>query len=282
MSVVTGTGVEVVNKATPWPCTSPVNSDGLPDTDLRHSPQLFVEGLSKSYPKRGVVLQSIDLQLHSGEAVALIGSNGSGKSTLLRCCLRLDEPDSGKIELVGTNFSSLKGSHLRRYRGRIGMVWQRHNLVPRLSALSNVVHGAQNRIGGLRTWIQGFASHSIRDEAYHCLEQVGLAHLAKHRVDKLSGGESQRVAIARALMQRPEIFMADEPVASLDPKVGEAVMELFVERIREKRVTLLFVSHDLNHALRYAQRIIGLRNGRIELDAQVKDLDKVALRKLYG
>jgi phosphonate transport system ATP-binding protein len=162
------------------------------------------------------------------------------------------------------------------------MVWQRHNLVPRLSVLSNVVHGAQNRIGGFRTWLQGFANHSIREEAYHYLEQVGLAHLAQQRVDQLSGGESQRVAIARALMQRPEMFMADEPVASLDPKVGEEVMELFVERIREKRATLLFVSHDLNHALRYGQRIIGLRNGRIELNAPVVDLDHATLRRLYG
>jgi phosphonate transport system ATP-binding protein len=259
-----------------------VNSDLQPNIDLSHSAELIVEGLSKSYENRGVVLQNIDLQLHSGEAVALIGSNGSGKSTLLRCCLRLDEPDSGRIELMGSNFSGLKGQHLRQLRGRIGMVWQHHNLVPRLSALSNVVHGAQNRIGSFRTWLQGLASQSIRNEAYHCLEQVGLAHLANHRVDRLSGGESQRVAIARALMQRPKIFMADEPVASLDPKVGEAVMELFVERIREKRVTLLFVSHDLNHALRYAQRIIGLRDGRIELNAAVNDLNHVALRNLYG
>jgi phosphonate transport system ATP-binding protein len=275
-------GAEVANQVAPWPCASKVNSGERPNVDLNHCAELIVEGLTKSYDNRGMVLQSIDLQLHSGEAVALIGGNGSGKSTLLRCCLRLDEPDSGRIELMGTNFSDLKGHHLRHLRGRIGMVWQRHNLVPRLSALSNVVHGAQNRIGGFRTWIQGFASQSIRQEAYHCLEQVGLAHLANQRVDRLSGGESQRVAIARALMQRPKIFMADEPVASLDPKVGEEVMELFVERIRENKVTLLFVSHDLNHALRYAHRIIGLHDGRIALNAPVKDLDPVALRTLYG
>jgi phosphonate transport system ATP-binding protein len=244
--------------------------------------ELVIEGLSKSYHKRGTILQGVDLQLRSGESVALIGGNGSGKSTLLRCCLRLDEPDSGRIELLGANFSGLKGYRLRQLRGRIGMVWQCHNLVPRLSVLSNVVHGAQNRIGGFGAWLQGFASHSIRHEAYHYLEQVGLAHLAQRRADQLSGGESQRVAIARALMQRPEMFMADEPVASLDPKVGEEVMELFVERIREKRVTLLFVSHDLNHALRYGQRIIGLRNGRIELNAPVEDLDHATLRRLYG
>jgi phosphonate transport system ATP-binding protein len=244
--------------------------------------ELVVEGLSKSYHKRGAILQGVDLQLRSGESVALIGGNGCGKSTLLRCCLRLDEPDSGSIELLGANFSGLKGYRLRQLRGRIGMVWQHHNLVPRLSVLSNVVHGAQNRISGFRTWLQGFASHSIRDEAYHYLEQVGLAHLAQQRVDQLSGGESQRVAIARALMQRPEMFMADEPVASLDPKVGEEVMELFVERIREKRATLLFVSHDLNHALRYGQRIIGLRNGRIELNAPVVENDHATLRRNNG
>jgi phosphonate transport system ATP-binding protein len=279
MSVVPGVGV--ADEVSPWPSES-VKSASRPDTELGRSLELVVEGLTKSYHKRGAVLQGVDLQLRAGESVALIGGNGCGKSTLLRCCLRLDEPDSGRIELLGANFSGLKGHRLRQLRGRIGMVWQRHNLVPRLSVLSNVVHGAQNRIGGLRTWLQGFASHAIREEAYHHLEQVGLAHLAQRRVDQLSGGESQRVAIARALMQRPKMFMADEPVASLDPKVGEAVMELFVERIREKQVSLLFVSHDLDHALRYGQRIVGLRNGRIELNAPVEDLDHAALRRLYG
>jgi phosphonate transport system ATP-binding protein len=273
--------VRVAGEVAPWPAERQVSA-GLAEADLSRPLDLAVTGLSKQYVKRGRVLQDVDLRLHSGESVALIGSNGSGKSTLLRCCLRLDEPDDGNIKLLGTDFSKLKGYRLRQVRGHIGMVWQRHNLVPRLSALSNVVHGAQNRVGNFRAWLQGFASHSIRDEAYSCLEQVGLAHLAQRRVERLSGGESQRVAIARALMQRPKLFMADEPVASLDPKVGEAVMELFVERIREKHITLLFVSHDLNHALRYAQRIVGLHDGKVELNAFVRDLDQKTLRNLYG
>jgi phosphonate transport system ATP-binding protein len=279
MSIVPG--IRVADEVTSWPVESNEATD-RPATEAGSPLELVVEGLHKSYAQHGAVLQGVDLQLRGGESVALIGANGCGKSTLLRCCLRLDEPDSGRIQLLGSNLCGLKGFHLRQLRGRIGMVWQRHNLVPQLSALSNVVHGAQNRIGGFRTWLQGFASQAIREEAYQCLEEVGLAHLALRRVDQLSGGESQRVAIARALMQRPEMFMADEPVASLDPKVGEAVMERFVEHIREKRVTLLFVSHDLNHALRYAQRIVGLRDGRIELNAPVKALDHETLRRLYG
>ncbi len=274
-------GATVAADTVPWPAES-VDSEERSDTEVGRSPELVVTGLSKRFNQCDAVLRGVDLQLRSGESVALIGGNGCGKSTLLRCCLRLDEPDSGQIEVLGTNFSVLKGTRLRQLRGRIGLVWQRHNLVPRLSALSNVVHGAQNRVSGFRTWLHGLASHTIREEAYHCLEQVGLAHLAQRRVDQLSGGESQRVAIARALMQRPSMFMADEPVASLDPKVGEEVMELFIERIREKRVTFLFVSHDLDHALRYAHRIVGLRDGKIEMNAATKDLDRVTLRKLYG
>jgi phosphonate transport system ATP-binding protein len=273
--------VRIAREASPQPNTNDASACHL-DLDASQPLELVLKGLRKCYPKCGTVLDGIDLKLHRGESVALIGGNGCGKSTLLRCCLRLEEPDHGDIELLGTQVNKLKYHRLRQLRGRIGLVWQRHNLVPRLSALSNVVHGAQNRRRSIRTWLQGFASQTIREEAYHCLEQVGLGHLALRRVDQLSGGESQRVAIARALMQRPEMFMADEPVASLDPRVGEEVMELFIERVREKRATLLFVTHDLSHALRYAQRIVGLRDGKIELNAPVDKLDHMRLRELYG
>jgi len=240
-----------------------------------------VKGLGKGF-KGGAILRRVDLHVNGGESVALIGANGCGKSTLLRCCLRLVEPDAGRVELLGADLGGIRGAVLCRLRGRVGVVWQRHNLVPRLSALTNVVHGAQSRGAGARTWLQGLARSEVRDEALHCLEQVDLAHLATRRADQLSGGESQRVAIARALMQRPRLVMADEPVASLDPRVGEEVMELFVGLLREQQVALLFVSHDLDHALRYAGRIVGLRGGYVAQNAPSTALDLATLRSLYA
>lgn len=258
-----------------------------PFTD-RHATQaarpadLAVRGLRKSFAGAEPVLRDANLHVRRGESVALIGANGCGKSTLLRCCLGLLEPDAGFIDLLGSRLTALKGAALRRLRGRIGLVWQRHNLVGQLSALSNVVHGAQNRSGSPRLWLQSLAPTTVRDEAMQCLERVGLGHLAQRRAEHLSGGESQRVAIARALMQRPLLVLADEPVASLDPRIGVEVMEIFIGLLREQGITLLFVSHDLDHALTYANRVVGLKSGRIVLDAPATDLDRTGLRRLYG
>lgn len=228
------------------------------------------------------ILRGVNLSVRRGEAVSLIGANGAGKSTLLRCCLRLIEPDSGRIRLLDQDFSVLPARRLRPLRARIGFVFQKHQLVPRLSALSNVIHGSHGRHAGPRAWFQGLAPRALREEAMHCLEQVGLAHLARQRVDSLSGGQSQRVAIARALMQRPAFVMADEPVASLDPNAGEEVMELFVELMRRQGITLLYSSHHLDHALRYADRVVGLRAGRVELDAPAAGHNARELRAIYA
>jgi phosphonate transport system ATP-binding protein len=227
------------------------------------------------------VLEDVSFRATQGESVALIGGNGSGKSTLLRCCLRLIEPDRGDIRLLGKHITALNGVRLRRLRSQVGLVFQRHNLVPRLSALTNVIHGAMGRTCGMKTWIQGIAPRHLRDEAMICLEKVGLAHLAASKASRLSGGESQRVAIARALMQRPNLMMADEPVASLDPKVGREVMELFVELINKENITLVYVSHDLDHALRYSEKLLGLRRGRLAIDGNTSDFTKRDLNAIY-
>ena len=228
---------------------------------------LSLYGLHKAFDGGVRVLGGIDLTVHDGEAVALIGANGTGKSTLLRCCLRLVEPSAGSVSLLGEDLGACSAAQLRRLRSRVGFVFQRHNLVPRLSALSNVVHGAQARGRGPRLWYQALAPRAVREEAMTCLERVGLSRLAAQRVDRLSGGQSQRVAIARALMQRPAFVIADEPVASLDPAAGEEAMELFVRLMREDGTTLLFTSHNLRHALTYAERIVALKNGVVALDA---------------
>lgn len=241
---------------------------------------LAVAGVAKRFATTQV-LEGVDFTVPAGQAVALIGANGAGKSTLLRCCLRLIEPDAGTIRLLGRDVRALDAAGLRALRAEIGFVFQKHNLVGRLSALTNVLHGAIGRAPFARAWFQSLAPQDLRAEAMQCLERVGLADIAARRADRLSGGQSQRVAIARALMQRPRLMFADEPVASLDPAAGEEVMALFLDLIRRQGLTLLFTSHDLAHAIAFADRVIALRAGRIVLDAPAATLEVAQLRALY-
>ena len=242
---------------------------------------IVVRNLAKTYDGKNHVLSDITFDVRRGQAVSLIGHNGSGKSTLLRCCLRLVEPTEGSVRLFGENITDSRRKRVRACRCRVGFIFQRHNLVPRLSALSNVLHGAQARKSGPRVWYHSLARQSDREEALACLNRVGLAHLANRRADQLSGGESQRVAIARALMQRPKLLMADEPAASLDPSAGDEVMKLFLDLCREENLTLVFVSHNLEHALKYGDRILGLRAGTLELNTAAETEDISSLRGLY-
>ena len=186
------------------------------------------------------------------------------------------------VHILGADMMRARPQELRHLRSRVGFVFQKHNLVPRLSVLSNVLHGALARKSGPRVWFQSFATGKDREEALDCLDLVGLAHLAGRRADRLSGGQSQRVAIARALMQRPEMVIADEPVASLDPSAGSEVMELFVRVMREKGLTLIFASHHLEHALQYSDRVVGLRNGQVELEADSANESAESLSEIYG
>lgn len=238
-----------------------------------------VEGLAKRFGTTEV-LRGVSLAVPRGEICALIGANGTGKSTLLRCLLRLVEPDSGAIEILGRDPRQLRGRALRRLRARVGFVFQRHNLVPRLSALSNVVHGAIARAGA-RAWHQALAPAALRAEAMACLEEVGLAPLALRRADALSGGQSQRVAIARALMQRPDMMLADEPVASLDPAAGREVMGLLADLARQRGITVLFTTHHMEHATAFADRIVGLRGGTVALDTPAATARTAELERFF-
>lgn len=242
---------------------------------------LEVAELRKSYDRKSIVLESVSLSLGSGENVALIGANGCGKSTFLRCCLRLIEPDDGSVNVLGQDVIQLRRSGLRRMRAQVGFVFQKHHLVQRLTALTNVVHGAQGRDPGPRTWFQSLAAREVREEALECLGRVGLADFAGRRVDELSLGQAQRVAIARCLMQRPELVFADEPVASLDPRGGEEVMELFSQLMHQRRTSVLFTSHQIDHALRFSDRIVGLRKGRVALDQPPHKTGVAELRQFY-
>jgi len=241
------------------------------------SPEIAAQGLSKRFGER-TVLSGVSFTVRRGEVVALIGANGAGKSTLLRCLVRLVEPDEGDAMVLGAPTRALGPRALRRLRARV--VFQKHNLVPRLSVLTNVLHGALGR-SGLAAAHAATAPGALREEALRCLERVGLAGLARQRADTLSGGQSQRVAIARALMQRPAALLADEPVASLDPAAGEEVMALFSALAREDGLTLLFTTHSMAHAAGYADRVIGLRAGRIALEERARPGLAPALERFF-
>lgn len=243
---------------------------------------LQVSGLTKSFDGSSQpVFSDVSFSIATGQSVALIGANGAGKSTLLRCCARLIEPDAGSIILDGVTLSSKSGSELRRARNRVGFVFQKHCLVPRLSSLSNVLHGNLAHRSGPRNWLQGLARQEDRDRAMECLDQVGMAHVANKRCDQLSGGQSQRVAIARALMQEPKMLFADEPTASLDPQSGQDIMELFASLVKVRGLTLFFVSHHIEHALNYADRILGLQERQLLLDSPSKSESLPSLRAFY-
>lgn len=244
------------------------------------APVVAISGLAKSFGTRRII-ERLDLTIPQGESLALIGANGTGKSTLLRMIVRLAEADAGTISVLGDEVGSLRGAALKRFRARVGVVFQKHNLVSRLSALSNVVHGVQSRRSGPRTWAQALAPAEIRDEAMECLAAVGLADKAMQRADSLSGGQSQRVAIARMLMQRPQIVLADEPDASLDPRAGREVMELLFRLTRDKGLTLVFVSHHMAHARRFSDRIVGLGHGGIALDRRALHCNEAELAAFF-
>jgi phosphonate transport system ATP-binding protein len=245
-----------------------------------HRPDLAAIRLHKSFDNRAAVLHNVSFEILPGESVALIGANGAGKSTLLRCAVGLIPIDDGKALLFGKELSTLAAGELRALRARVGFVFQQHNLVPRLSALSNVLHGSLGRTGA-RGWFQALSPRVERERAVHYLDLVGLADFAGRWADRLSGGQSQRVAIARALMQEPRVVIADEPVASLDPKAAEEVMGLFARLMQECRVTFMFTSHNLQQALTYSERLLGLHQGELTLDAPSRSQSLMSLAKLY-
>lgn len=238
------------------------------------------QGLAKSFGKTAI-FSDVSFRLVRGEAVALVGANGTGKSTLLRCILGLIPIDAGSVELLGQEVTNARPSQLRLLRAQTGLVAQKHNLVPRLSVLTNVIHGLLGQHSGPRYWSQSFAPADARLAAMNALQKVGLAHLADRRADRLSGGQSQRVAIARALVSRPKVLIADEPCASLDPSAGEEVMAMFFDLVRSEGVTVVFTSHHIEHALTYGDRVLGLAEGKLKLDVTAKSLTASDLRGLY-
>jgi phosphonate transport system ATP-binding protein len=250
-------------------------------TAAASNPDVAVRQLSVRYGDGPMVFADVTLSVGRGEQVALIGANGAGKSTLLKSCLGFIKPTTGEVLLFGQCLDAIGLGAQRKLRGGIGFVAQKHNLVQRLSVLSNVVHGVLAAQPGPGSWVHSLAGTTVRRRALAALDMVGLADLALRRADSLSGGQSQRVAIARALVAEPRLVLADEPAASLDPAAGDEVMATFFRVSRDTGTTLLFTTHNLEHALRHAGRVVGLRGGRLELDAPAASLAVGGLRGLY-
>lgn len=240
-----------------------------------------LRNINKIYPNGVHALKNINLQIQEGEFLVIIGLSGSGKSTLLRCINRLIEPTSGKIIYRGQNVTHLAGKALRQYRQKIGMIFQQFNLIKRYTALVNVLTGALGRLPIIPTLLGKFPPE-VKQEAIEKLEIVGLEDKWNVRVDALSGGQQQRVAIARSLMQHPEILLADEPVASLDPATSHSVLQYLKKLNRELGLTIVCNLHFLSLVREYGTRVVALRQGEIIFDGKPGHITKEWFKKIYG
>ncbi|MCH8560777.1 phosphonate ABC transporter ATP-binding protein [Nesterenkonia sp. DZ6] len=245
------------------------------------TPVLEVSRLSKRFPNGTQALTDINLRVNAGETVVLLGANGSGKSTLQKCLTKLVEPSDGSVRVLDTEITTAGTREITALRREVGVVFQRINLVRELSVLTNVIHGSLGRVGGMRNWFAMSARKDQRDEAMESLDRVGLADVAQRRAEELSGGQQQRVAIARMLMQQPQVVLADEPVAALDPRAGRSVMDLLWEITEERGLTLLCTLHQLELARAYGHRVIALRDGAVEMDTVMSEVADEQLQGLY-
>lgn len=227
-----------------------------------------------------VALDGVDIDARPGEVVALLGHSGSGKSTLMRSFTRMAPVEADTLRVAGRDVLEQSGDQLRALRSDVGYVFQHFNLVPTLSALTNVLTGGLYRAGAVNL-VGGF-SGTQRREALALLDRVGLEHKAKQRTRTLSGGEQQRVAIARALMQRPQLILADEPVASLDPRLAGSVLELLREIAAQQRIPVIVSLHVVALAKRYADRVIGLHSGRTVFSGTAAELTPAVVADIYG
>ncbi|MFJ4999986.1 phosphonate ABC transporter ATP-binding protein [Microbacterium sp. NPDC088619] len=239
-----------------------------------------LNGVTKTFGST-TALKNASLQVSRGEIVVLLGLSGSGKSTLLRHLDGLEVPTSGDIEVLGSPVPTLKGKALRRLRSRVGFIFQQFELVPSLTVLENVLTGSLSEVRGPRLGLWGY-SKAAKLRALEHLDRVGLLDRAYQRSDTLSGGQQQRVAIARALMQKPDILLADEPVASLDPESSDQVMALIREIAADEGLTVVCSLHQVDLAISWADRIVGLRHGEIVLDTPTGDLTKAEVMEIYG
>ncbi len=247
----------------------------------KKKPLLKIRNLKKSYDEQTMALKGISIDFYPGEYVVVIGPSGSGKSTFIRCINRMIDPTEGTIEFEGQAVEKLKGKKLRVVRAKIGMIFQNYNLVGRTNVIKNVMHG---RLGQMPLWksVLGLYVEEDKREAMELLKQVGLSEQVYKRADALSGGQMQRVGICRALLQHPKILLADEPIASLDPKSADIVMDQLHEITTKRGLTCIVNLHQVDYAKRYATRIVGIKSGQIVYDGSPEDLTDEIIADIYA
>jgi phosphonate transport system ATP-binding protein len=239
------------------------------------------EGVVKTYPNGVQALKGVDLSIEQGEFVCIIGLSGAGKSTLLRSINQMHQITGGKLIVDDVDVSKLKGKELRRFRRNIGMVFQSFNLVKRTTVIKNVLAA---RVADMPLWKSLLGLYAKQDKiiALEALDQVGILEKAYSRADQLSGGQQQRVALARTVAQQPKIILADEPVASLDPVTSQQVMSDFVKINKALNITVIANMHHVDIALKYASRIIGVKEGKIVYDGPSLKVTNDILKEIYG
>lgn len=258
---------------------SPTYLSSRPSPTGNGGPAIAVRDIGKAFQGR-VVLERISCDVPRGQFVVLLGPSGCGKSTLFRCLTRLIEPDSGTVTMRGTEVTSLRPAALKALRREVGFVFQQFNLVKRFSAIDNVLAARLATVPLWRVLLRRF-SEQDRQLALACLDSVGLIDHAYQRAERLSGGQQQRVAIARAFAQQAELILADEPISSLDPESSENVLQILQRAARERGFTVLCSLHQVDLAVRYADRIIALRRGRLFFDGPATAFTSDLREELY-
>ena len=237
--------------------------------------------VSKTYPNGVKALVDVNLEVEQGEFVAIIGLSGAGKSTLIRTVNKMIDITNGQLLVNDIDVSGLSGKKLRKFRRKIGMVFQSFNLVNRTTVIKNVLTSRVADMSLIQSLL-GLYSRQDKIKALEALDKVGILDKAYIRADQLSGGQQQRVALARTLAQDPEIILADEPVASLDPVMASIVMEDFQRINRDMKITIIINIHHVDLALKYADRIVGIQAGNIVFDGKANEITNDILKKIYG
>jgi phosphonate transport system ATP-binding protein len=243
---------------------------------------LEVKDLRIRYNRSGPeTLKGLSFSVEPEDFFAIIGPSGAGKSTLIRCINRLVEPNGGDVILNGQNITRVGRRELRKVRRNMGMIFQEFNLVERMSVMDNVLSGRLGYIGNFRSFLRFYPRADIQ-RALELLDKVGLSDFVDKRVDELSGGQRQRVGIARALIQQPQILLVDEPTSSLDPKIAREVMGMIKQMSEEAGVPVICNIHDVQLALEFSNKVIGLQDGVKKFEGPTQNVDKGTLEEIYA
>ena len=243
-------------------------------------PLLELKDVSKTYNNVTKALEDVSFSVEEGEVVSIIGPSGAGKSTLMRCINRLVDATSGSVVFDGQEITTVSKRELRRVRTKTGMIFQHYNLVDRLSVVSNVLHG---RLGHKSTisGAVGFYTEREKEDAFRIIDMLGLSEQAYKPCNELSGGQKQRVGIARALMQEPKLLLCDEPIASLDPNSSRIIMDHLIDINRTMNITVILNLHQVDVAMKYAKRVIGITAGHVVYDGPADELDAKTIHEIY-